>query len=159
VSLDDFRDIAFRLLAKGVVGADQSGLIRALNMLSCTDRPIMIGLRGEDGEWVSILGGWYEYDRAVVFCQMNNDKDYPHSSLVVVLRAYLIESLIRRGITKLLFWAGIGEPLRRHCRFLPTTAASFDTRRAYWRLVRGLIPRFNWLLPHRLKYLSSWIAH
>ena len=29
-----------------------------------------------------ILGGWYEYDRAWwFFCQMNNEKDYPDSSL------------------------------------------------------------------------------
>ena len=154
----EFREVALRLLAKDVIGADRSGLTRALNMLSCTSRPIMIGLKGEDGEWVSILGGWYEYDRAVVFCQMNNEKDYPDSSLSIVLRGYLIESLIQSGVAKLLFWAGIGPPLLRHCHFLPTTGASFDSRRIHWRLVRGLLPRINWLLSPRLKYLSSWIV-
>lgn len=154
----EFREIALRLLAKDVVGADQSGLTRALNMLSCTNRPILIGLKSDDGEWVSILGGWYEYDRAVVFCQMNNEKDYPDSSLSIVLRGYLIESLIQNRVSKLLFWAGIGAPLRRHCHFLPTTGANFDSRRVHWRLVRGLLPRLTWMLSPRLKYLSSWIT-
>ena len=116
MSLIEFREVALRLLAKDVVGADRSGLTRALNMLSCTKRPIMIGLKGEDGEWVSILGGWYECDRAVVFCQMNNEKDHPDSSLSIVLRGYLIEALIQAGVPKL-FWAGIGQPLLRHCYF------------------------------------------
>ncbi len=158
ISPVEFREIALRLLAKDVIGADRSGLTRALNMLSCAARPIMIGLRSEDGEWVSILGGWYEYDRAVVFCQMNNEKDHPDSSLSIVLRGYLIEGLIRDGVPKLLFWAGIGPPLQRLCHFLPTTGAYFDSRRIHWRLVRGLLPRVNWLLSPRLKYLSSWIV-
>src|SRR5579872_6413193 len=75
ISLSVFKEVAYRLLAKDVVGSDKSGLTRALGMLSCADRPIMVGLRGEDGEWVSIIGGWYEYDRAVLFCQMNDEKD------------------------------------------------------------------------------------
>jgi hypothetical protein len=159
MSFADFKHTAYRLLAKGVVGADRSGLIRALSMISSSQRPIMIGLRNQDGELISILGGWYEYDRAVVFCQMNNDKDYHDSSLCTVLRGYFIESLISRGVNKMLFWAGIGEPLRHHCYFLPTTAAYFDKRSLHWRLVRGLIARSSWLLPHRLQTLSKWIAH
>jgi hypothetical protein len=159
MSFADFKQIAFRLLAKGVVGADRSGLNRALSMISSSERPIMIGLRNQHGGLISILGGWYEYDRAVVFCQMNNDKDYRDSSLCTVLRGYFFESLIAEGVTKVLFWAGIGEPLRHHCNFLPTTAACFDKRSLHWRLVRSLVARSSWLLPSRLQTLSKWIAH
>jgi hypothetical protein len=159
ISFADFKSVAFRLLAKDVVGADRNGLVRALSMISSSQRPIMIGLRNQDGDLISILGGWYEYDRAVVFCQMNNDKDYHDSSLCTVLRGYFFENLISQGVTKVLFWAGIGEPLRRHCHFLPTTAAYFDKRSFHWRLVRSVVTRSRWLLSPRLQTLSKWIAN
>ena len=55
--------------------------------MSQVQRPMLTGLRGPDGEWLSILGGWYEGDQAVVFLQMNNDQGYPQDSLCARSRA------------------------------------------------------------------------
>src|SRR5262249_29917964 len=77
VPLAEFSAAAFRLLERNVVGAKRTGLVRALGMLACARRPLLIGIRAAGGEWVSVLGGWYEQNRAVVFCQMNNEQDHP----------------------------------------------------------------------------------
>lgn len=98
VPLAEFRRVAFDLLKKSVVGAERNGIERALRMLAAIRHPIMVGLRHKNGEWLSILGGWYEFDRAVVIFQLNNDRDYADSSLCTVLRGYLIERLIARNI-------------------------------------------------------------
>jgi len=158
MTLEGFRASAFQMLEKNVVGGDRSGLDRALGMLAHAKLPVLVGIRRPDGEYVSILGGWYEGNRAVVFCQMNNEKDYPNSSLSIVLRGYFIESLIQRGYLDLVFWAGIGKPLLRHSYFIPTSVIHLDRTRLDWRVIRRLVKNFKWLLPTRLNILSDWIV-
>jgi hypothetical protein len=41
----------------------------------------------------------------VMFFQLNNDLEFAHDSISLVLRACLVESLIRQGAKELLFWA------------------------------------------------------
>ncbi len=158
VPTSEFEHVASELLKKAVVGADRAGANRALAMLSASSRPIRIGLKHKNGEWLSILGGWYEFDRAMVFFQMNDDRDHPHSALSVVMRGYLIENLIAEGVPNLLFWAGTGSPLDRYCRFLPTIGVHLDTPSFVWRISRRTISWSTGLLPERMRPLASWIA-
>jgi hypothetical protein len=157
VSFTEFQSVAMRMLKQSVVGARQSGVNRALRMLSAVDRPILVGLRRHDGEFLSIVGGWYEFDRAVIVFQMNNEQDHPQSSLSLVARGYLIEELIAQGVRKLLFWAGAGPPLDRYCYFLPTTRIHLDSPGFVWRTLRGVAARASSVLPRRLAEFASWI--
>src|ERR1022692_2222910 len=157
VSFPEFQSVAMRMLKQSVVGARRSGVDRALRMLSAAGRPILVGLRRHDGEFLSIIGGWYEFDRAVVIVQMNNERDHPQSSLSLVARGYLIEALIAQGVRRLLFWGGAGAPLDRYCYFLPATGIYLDTLGLVWRTCRGVTARASAFLPRRLAAFASWI--
>src|ERR1035438_448558 len=157
VSLAEFQSVAMRMLKQPVVGAQPSRVDRALRMLSAAGRPILVGLRRHDGEFLSIVGGWYELDRAVVIFQMNNEREHPQSSLSLVARGYLIEALIAPGVRRLLFWAGAGAPLDRYCHFLPTTRIHLDAPGWVWRTLRGAAARASVFLPRRLAGFASWI--
>jgi len=154
----EFERAAFKLLEKGVVGADRDGIHRALGMLATVKDPVYVGLRHQNGEWLSILGGWRERDYGVVFFQMNNDRDFPQSALCVALRGYLIEALISAKIPNLLFWGGVGPPLRRYCQILPATGVHLDLPTFGWRTSRRLIGWITHFLPPRLRTIASWVA-
>ena len=154
----EFQRAAFDLLEKKVVGADQNGIERALGMLAMIKNPIFAGLRHQNGEWLSILGGWYEGDYGVVFFQMNNDRDYPHSDLCIVLRGYLIEAMIAAKVPNMLFWDGVGAPLRRYCRLIPSIGVHLDIPSFGWRTLRRLIGLANIFLPARIRVMASWVA-
>jgi hypothetical protein len=158
VPLPEFRAATRGLLKKSVIRARRNGVARALRMFAEVDRPILVGLRNSTGEWLSILGGWYESDHAVIFLQMNNDRDYPESSLCTVLRGYLIENAILRGATAILFWSGVSAPLSRYCRFLPTIGVHLDVTGFVWRNVRRALAGTARFLPPRFRLLVNWIA-
>ena len=154
----EFKRTAFNLLKKDVVGADRDGIHRALGMLAAVKQPILVGLRHCNGEWLSILGGWYEGDYGVVFIQMNNDRDYPQSDLCIVLRGYLIEAMIARKVPSMLFWDGVGAPLRRYCRILPSIGVYLDVPSFGWRTLRRLIGWATIFLPANLQVAANWVA-
>lgn len=157
VAFAEFQSVAMRMLKQSVVGARRSRIDRVLRMLSAVRSPILVGLRGRDGEFLSIVGGWHESDRAVIMFQMNNERDHSQSSLSLVARGYLIESLIAHGVRRLLFWAGVGAPLYRYCYYLPTTGIHLDAPRIAWRTLRSLAARAGAFLPPRLAEFASWI--
>jgi len=157
VSFAEFKSLAMRMLKQSVVGALPSRVDRALRMLSAAGRPILVGLRRHDGEFLSIVGGWYEFDRAVVILQMNNERDHPQSSLSLVARGYLIEGLIAQGVRRLLFWAGAGAPLDRYCHFLPTVRIHLDKPGLVWRMLRGAAAWAGVFFPRPLADIASWI--
>ena len=158
VPLADFERASSLLLAKDVVGASRVGVNRALGMLAAVKDPILVGLRHQSGEWLSILGGWYEGDCGVVFFQMNNDRDYPQSAFYLVLRGYLIEAMIAAEIPRMLFWDGVGPPLCRYCEILPATGVHLDLPNFGWRTSRRLIGWTTHFLPARLRSITSWVA-
>ena len=153
----EFRHASFELLNKSVVGADAEGLHRAHRILCSVDRPILSGLRDKSGEWLAILGGWRDPD-PVLFVQMNDDRDCGSESLSAVLRSYWIENLILHGERTLLFWAGVGLPLSRSCRPLPTIRVYVDSSSQGWRAVRSLLKSAVPILPRRLLPIADWIV-
>jgi hypothetical protein len=73
MALEDFRAAALLLRRKNVVGATTEVLGRVMRMLAVVDRPLLAGLHDGNGKWMVIIGGWYEADRAVILCQMNDE--------------------------------------------------------------------------------------
>jgi hypothetical protein len=153
----EFADAAHRLSGKST-GSDQGGIERGLRMLSTVNRPLTVGLKHKNGEWLSIIGGWYEADCAIVFFQMNNDHEYGQNSLSIVLRGYLIEQSIGRAVSRMLFWAGIGAPLDRYSHSLRLTGIYLDTPTLTWRAARRLIGLATPFLPSRMKIFAEWLV-
>jgi hypothetical protein len=94
----------------------------------------------------------------MILMQLNNDREYPRDSLSIVLRGYLIESLIHEGIKELTFWASTARPLSRYATPIPTLGIYLDSPAYIWRLVRGLVSKFGPWLPWKLTHDARWIA-
>ncbi len=74
---------------------------------------------------------------------MNNKRDYPDSSLALVLRSYLIEKTIEKGASGLIFRAGLGGPLGKYAVSLPTITAYLDKSDKAWRLIRDTVGKVS----------------
>jgi hypothetical protein len=157
MSREEFAQAVSELSQKSMMGADSDGIARACQIFSAVDRPLLTGLRHQDGRWMSVIGGWYESGSATVFLQLNDDRDHATNSLSLVMRAYLIEDLITAGCEKLLFWAGVGDPVRRYCLTVPTLKAFLDKRTLVWSSSRALLSSLALLFPARLKWAADWI--
>ena len=119
LSVEELRSVALDLLPKSKVSSWRSRftLETGLNMVAAASRPLAIGLKHHNGEWLSVIGGWYRPHSAILCFQCNNDRDFGPDSLSVVLRAYLIELLIRQGLEELVIWSGHGPPLSRYVTY------------------------------------------
>ena len=127
-----------------------------LRVLAVAPRTLLAGLRSPDGQWLAVLGAWYGGQSATMVLQLNDDSGYPHDSLSVVLRSYVIETLIAQGVQDVVFRGGLSVPLVRHCRTVPVNEVHLDSRALLWRLFRygmaKLISRFRqngsiWIAP------------
>ncbi len=158
LSLNEFASAASALQEETLIKSGSKAIKRAIDMISIAERPLLVGLRHESGEWLSILGGWYESGRAVIFLQMNSDKRHRNASLSVVLRGYLIELFILRGIRKVVFWAGSGGQLSRYSEYLPSVAVHLDKRSFVWNIVRHTMAPLIGLLPGPAAKMAEWIV-
>jgi hypothetical protein len=126
LTFPEFRAATVELMGKSIIPAEKERLELDVRMCLAADRPMLIGLKSHSGEWLSILGGWYDRDRATVRFQMKRDQEHRTDSLSVVLRGYLIEDLIRRGFQSIVFVRGVGEPLKRFCSNVPIVILYLD---------------------------------
>lgn len=128
------------------------------NMVAASRRPLAIGLRHHQGEWMSVIGGWYRPDGAVLCFQYNNERDFGRDSLSTVLRSYLIELLIRKGLPQLVIWGGTKGPLSRYVTCAPTISVRLDVPTRSWRLTRRLLSTIGPHLPTRWAHGMQWIS-
>lgn len=138
---EEFNYAASQLTNKSLIPVNPHTAKRALRMVATARQPLRAGLRSANGEWLGVLGGWYESQTATVIMQLNSDSEHPRESLSVVLRGYVIESLIAKKIQQVLFWAGASDPLRRYTSFVPTVAMYLDARTITWRAFRYVVAR------------------
>ena len=110
---------------------------------------LRVGLRSADGQWVSVLCGWRHGERAFALTQLNDARS-PRASLSMVLRAALIEDLIRRGVRELVFLDGCAGALKVTCRPEPVRRALVDVRTARGRLAESIVSRIWPRLAERL---------
>lgn len=158
LSIDEFASAASTLQNETLIKSGSKAIKRAIEMISATERPLLVGLRHRDGEWLSILGGWYESDRAVIFLQMNSDRRHRNASLSIVLRGYLLEWFILRGVKKVVFWAGSGGQLSRYAEYIPSIAVHLDKQSFLWKAVRHIVAPLISLLPGPVANLAQWIV-
>jgi hypothetical protein len=133
--LSDFCLAAKLLFPKGSYLSPKWAFHRALAMIRASPSRFLVGLRRRDGDWISLAGGWYAGDCAFLALQLN-DRTCARESVSLVLRSYLIEHLIGRGIRKLVFWGGTSAPLSFYAAPREEFTVYIDSRSHPWRLVR-----------------------
>lgn len=158
LSADDFRQAAWSLQTQSSIPSTRRAIERSVKMMAALNRPVAIGLRHRSGEWLSVAGGWYDAGGATLFSQLNHDRAFPDMSLSVVLRANLIEMLIRQGLRELVFWAGTAPPLSRYASCVPAVSVHLDVPTREWRRVRSVIARLGTWMPRRMAAEVRWIA-
>ena len=158
VSPHDLMRAANDLRPKCRIPTGHREIERALNLLKSTSRPWVTGLKHRDGTWLSVAAGWYSGTRAIMFFQLNDDRDHEDASLSVVLRGRLIETLIGSGTPELVFWSGTAAPLSRYVEPIPAMSAYLDTPALGWRLLRSMIEKAQpWMSP-RMAADARWIT-
>jgi hypothetical protein len=158
VSMDELRVAAYYLAPKSRIPCNSQLTERILKMMAAAHRPLAVGLKDRNGQWLSIVGGVYRPEAGVLLLQLNNDLEFPRDSLSVVMRGYLIESLINQGMKEFTIWAGTSPPLSRYATHVPTVGIYLDWLGYKWRLARGLISRVGPWLPKQLKEDALWVA-
>jgi hypothetical protein len=158
LSLADFKKAAMPLVKRDTLKTGSHEIERAIRMLSAVDRPWLAGLRHSNGEWLSVVGGWYEADRVVLFTQLNNDRKYARFQLSTVLRGYFIESLIANNVREILFWGGVGGPLSRYATYIACVGVHLDNPRWTWRWLRRGVKLLQPFFPLPIARASDWIV-
>jgi hypothetical protein len=139
LSSDDFDRAATDLRTKCHLSGSSSEIRRAVRTVLSAPDTWIAGMKHANGEWLSVAAGWRAQGCATMFLQLNNDKQFADASLSVVLRAFLIETFIRQGISELVFWSGSAPPLSRYVEPIPAIAVHLDAPTIGWRFVRGMI--------------------
>jgi hypothetical protein len=158
LSLDELRTAAVYLEPRCTIPSQSGAVERLLDMVSTADQVLAVGLKHRNGEWLGIVGGVYRPGAGVLLLQLSNDRNFPRDSLSVVLRGYLIETLIRRGMRLFTIWGGTSPPLSRYVKYIPTLGIHLDLPNYQWRLARRLVAEFGPWLPQGLKSDARWIA-
>jgi len=131
----DFCAVAERLFPKAAYPRPKWQFQQSLAMIEATPSRLLIGLRRRGGDWISVAGGWSVGDRAFLVLQLN-DPTCARESVSLVLRSYLIEQLINRGIRELVFWTGTSAPLSFYTTPREEFTVYIDSRSHPWRLIR-----------------------
>jgi hypothetical protein len=74
-------------------------------------RPFLSGIRAQDGQWLSLVMGWYRHHAVEVEWQMNR-ADLPEYSLSTVLRSYLIQYAIEQGFQRIYIEGGTQQAIQ-----------------------------------------------
>jgi hypothetical protein len=131
----EFCAAAKRLLPKAAYPQPKRDFQRYLAMIEAMPSRLLIGLRRRGGDWISLAAGWHVGGCAFLALQLN-DCIRRRESVSLVLRSYLIEQLIKRGIRELVFWGGASAPLSFYTVPREEFTAYIDSRSHRWRLVR-----------------------
>lgn len=158
LSMGELRSAAADLEPRCSKDFQPGSITRALTMVAAAREPLMAGVRHRNGGWLSIIGGMYRPGCGVLFLQLNDDREYPRDSLSVVLRAYVIETLIRQGMKEFIIWAGTSAPISRYASFIPTVGIHLDSTGLAWRIARGFVSMAGPWLPGRFRADARWIA-
>jgi hypothetical protein len=107
MSLDEFQ--SFNRRCSYAVGDDKAKwryetITRSAGMFLCA-------IKGDDGDWLSILGGRRYHDAVEIDWQMNRS-DLPVYSLSTVLRSYFMEHEIAKGTKKMYIEGGTPHAMR-----------------------------------------------
>lgn len=122
LSMDDLQ--ALNAGSLNPVAAEE--FMRRVRSASELPGSFLSGLRGLDGRWLSLVGGWRQGSTTVLFWQMNTAGFEKHS-ISTVMRCFLLEKEIARGAQRLLIHGGTPHTMRH--AFEQETVADLILRR------------------------------
>jgi Acetyltransferase (GNAT) domain len=93
--------------------------------------PVLMGLQGRDGRYVSILAA-VPFEKNLHILSQLNDQSLRRMSISLVLRSYLLEEAIARGFTSIHFVHGSSPMLGRYCQPLSVQTILIDQRRSFF---------------------------
>lgn len=126
----------------------------------------LCGLRGPDGQWMSLIGGWRQAGITVLHWQMNTAGFEKHS-IGTVMRSFFLQSEIARGAEELLIHGGT--PHSMHHAFEAQPIADLIVRRKGLRSLvlrsfahlfatpRGVLGRGNFFASTLLDKQLEWV--
>ena len=139
----EFKQAVAELVKKNVTGTKWGHVNINMNRIATTERPFRAGLKLDSGEWLSVIGGWYESSRLILFLQFNDDKKYYRSSPSLVMRSHLIESSVANGVKEIVFFGGAKGHLTDYCERIGTVIAYLDSPNSLWSGFRNTLS-FLW---------------
>ncbi|HJZ78650.1 MAG TPA: GNAT family N-acetyltransferase [Vicinamibacterales bacterium] len=139
IAPQDLEEILRRLRTKSRIPFSIAKMRTAARTVLATSQPWAAALRHANGEFLSVTAGWLDGGRATMLLQQNNDLEFGDASLSVVLRGYLIETLIAQRVPELRFWSGSAPPLSRYAEPMAAISLHVDARTLGWRFVRSMI--------------------
>lgn len=135
----------------------RAGLDRALAMIREMPSRLLVGIRNNGGEWISLAGLWLTGGKALMALQLNN-RSCVRESVSLVLRASLIDYLIQRGINELIFLDGVSAPLSDYTQPQKELIAYIDSRSLPWLAVRHACVTLARLAPSTFGNWQAWHA-
>ncbi len=139
---------------------------RRVRSASVLPGSFLCGLKGPDGEWLSLIGGWRQGAITVLHWQMNR-AGYEKHSIGTVMRSYFLESEIARGAEELMIHGGT--PHSMHHAFERQPIADLIVRRRGWHSLalrglahlvatrRGVLGRGNFFAATLLDKELEWV--
>lgn len=154
----EFRTAAFELTENSSMRETRKNIEFCTGLCLAADRPILAGLRTNCGKWLSVLGGWWNHGQPTVYLQQNRSREYRADSLSVVLRGYLLESLIGQGSSNVVFVHGVSGPLEQCSQRIPTICLYLDKPNLWFSLASALGVAAR-IMPRTLARHGDWIAN
>jgi len=154
----EVEEILLQLRMKSQIPFSAARMRTAARRVMSTDQPWAAALRHANGDYLSVTAGWFDRGRAILLLQQNNDIEFSQASLSVVLRGYLIETLIARRVPELLIWSGAAAPLSRYVKPLPAISVYFDARTFGWRMIRRMVGGMQRFAGRRVSSELRWVA-
>ena len=136
IDLEEAKAAVDLLFPRQEIGKPLAELKVYLQHLAEVPGAFFSGLRNQNGEWISIIGGWVKGANVFIRLQLN-DASYAKESVSVVLRGYVIEKAIETGARRMRFLAGCEGVLKKYCRF--RVSHLVVQKRSYLSRLRGRI--------------------
>jgi hypothetical protein len=127
-------------------------LLKMIRFLAAQPRPFQAHLGKSSDKPFSITGGFIEGDLALMTYQLN-DRVFRDLSPSLMMRSYLVEELIERGVRYLAFVGGCAGLLYHQCMVAPTTEVLL-VRRTFLARTKYLASRMLADPKHRIVRLS-----
>jgi hypothetical protein len=93
-------------------------ILHMIQFLATQPQPFQAHLSQLVDHPLSVTGGFIEGDLALMTYQIN-DRIFRNLSLSLMLRSFLVQALIARGVRHLAFVGGCASPLYHHCATVP----------------------------------------
>jgi hypothetical protein len=111
---------------------DQARLDRDRRFFAAFGTPMVAGLRDAQGQFISLVTGFTDGPHLHILTQLNGESEALRKlSISLVLRGYVIEDFIARGITAVHFIHGSSPMLGRFCEPVHLQIISIDARHAW----------------------------